>query len=671
MAELRKRWRTGLGWLLTFAIVAYAVSDWGGAGEPTPPDAVEGEPATGLRITAISDADVNPGDAVVVSFAGADPVVPIEATLAKKTAEVLVREPDSVVVRISADVPIGKVGLRLAQGTKRSKAWDLHVRATNHRKLVARLLGGLALFVFGLGVLALGSRGLAGHRLRALLGRLTESPRRAVGIGALVGAVTQLTSSSAALVVSLVQARLLAVAPTIAILVGAQLGASITGALLPVQLARESLIVIAIGVLWTRLATSRRGGAIANLVLGAGLMLYGLHLLQTSVEPLVSDPKILPYVGYLRASGATAIVTCAATGALLALVLQGPGPVYVLVVGLAQTSGALPLGNALAILIGTNAGAALGMAMIAWQSGAATAPLVRPHLAFGAAATVIGLATIPLWTTLATAIVPGAGDTLDYGHSVLRVTIAGQLVVGFVGAQLATTGLWLAVLPALVARAARGRSRADTKQSAPEAVALTALRELGVVFDEQRAALAAALETSCSGERAHLAAHEQPLREARARLEDRYRSFGATATEGPQVDRVAQTLVASLQLQRAIEQAVHVAELGVERGVRLSEDEQARLRAIQALARDAFEDLISAIARGSQPDLEEAGAREIRMNALEAEGRFASTLGRRNKRDTTASLRLGLAELIDSYESVGNHLFRVAKAMGDDADGLA
>jgi phosphate:Na+ symporter len=671
MAEPRKRWRTGLGWILTVAILAYAISDWGGAGETTPADVAEGASASELRITAISDGDVNPGDAVVVHYAGVDPALPpVEATLARKPAEILVREGDSVVVRISADVQLGKIGLRVTQGTKRSKAWDLHVRATNHRKLVARLLGGLALFVFGLGVLALGSRGLAGHRLRALLGRLTESPRRAVGIGTLVGAVTQLTSSSAAFVMSLVQARLLAVAPTIAILVGAQLGASITGALLPVQLARESLIVIAIGVLWTRLAVSRRGGAIANLVLGAGLMLYGLHLLQTSVEPLVSDPKMLPYVGYLRASGITAVLTCAATGAVLALVLQGPGPVYVLVVGLAQTSGALPLDNALAILVGTNLGAALGMAVIAWQSGAATAPVARAHLVFGAAATVIGLATIPAWTALATAIMP-AGDALDYGHAVLRGTIAGQLAVAFVCAQLATVGLWLAVLPALVARAARGRQVADSAGPAPEAVALLALRELGEVFDDQRAALAAALETSCSGERAHSAAHEQSLGDARRRLEERYRALGTTAADGPQVDRVAQTLVATLQLQRAIEQAVHVAELGVERGVRLGDDAQARLRAIYALAREAFDALTTAIARGSAPDLEDAGAREIRMNALEAEGRAASAAGRGRDRHTTASLRLGLTELIDSYETVGNHLFRVARTLGDDADELA
>ena len=67
-----------------------------------------------------------------------------------------------------------------------------------------------------------------------------------------MGAVTQLTTSAAAFTVSLVEARLLAFASTIAVFVGPQLGVSITGALLPVPVARESLLIIVIGVAWTR-----------------------------------------------------------------------------------------------------------------------------------------------------------------------------------------------------------------------------------------------------------------------------------------------------------------------------------------------------------------------------------------------------------------------------------
>jgi len=671
MAERRGRFRSFWRWGLTVAIVAYAISQWGGGptGDAVVPDDDRGG-SPSLRITSISDGDVNPGDAIVVRFDGADPATPIDATVAKHAAEVLVRNPRSLVVRVPVATARGKAPLRLHQGARRSKAWDLQVRPPNHRKRVARLLGGLALFVYGLGLFALGARGLAGHRVRALLGRLTRSPPKAVGVGVLVGGVTQLTSSAAAFTVSLVEARLVPLRPTIAIFVGAQLGAAVTGALIPVQLAGESLLVIAIGVLWTRLATSRRSGAIARLVLGTGLMLYGLHLLQTSVEPLVGDPKLLPYLGYLRAAGPAALLTCAATGVVLAFVLQGPGPVYVLVVGLARASGALPLANALGILAGTNLGAALGMALIAWQAGPATRPLVRPHLSFGVVATVLAVASAPVCAAVAGWIVPGHGAALDYGHTVVRASIAAQLAVGFAIAEIAVVGAWLAVLPALIARVSPRARPADIAGPAPGAdgLALTAQAALARVLGRQAFAVDTALETSCAAERAGAAECEEALVDARRTLEVQYAAIGAASAVAG-LEQLARTLVAALQLQRVVEQLVNVAELGVERGLRLTPDEQRRLRAMHALARTSFDVAIASLERGEPPDLEAAGAREIRMNLLEAEGRSVSAVAHR--KNDSASVQLGIAELIDSYEHVGNHLYRVCKALGDEGEELA
>jgi Na+/phosphate symporter len=656
MAE-RRHWRLALGWLLTIGIVVYAISDWGSPDDPkvaaTSDDAEETLP---LRITSISDGDVSPGDAIVVAYTGAAPSPPVEVKVSKKSAEILVRETSSVVVRIPPDLPNGKAALRLHQGATKSKAWDIHIRTSNHKKLLGRLVGGLALFVFGLGLLALGLRGLAGNALRTWLGKLTESPARAVGVGAVVGAGTQLTTSSAAFTVSLVDSRMLRTGAAVAVLVGAQLGASITGALIPVQLSSESLLVIALGVLWSRVARTRRGTAIAHVVLGAGLMLYGLHLLQTSVEPLVSDPKILPYVDYLRSAGVESLIRCAITGMLLAFVLQGPGPVYVLVVGLAQTTTTLPLENALAILAGTNLGAGIAMAIIAWQAGPTTRPLARTQLAFAVSATLIVMVFIPVWAALATTVVP---EALAYGHSVLRTRVAGQLAVGFSAAELAAGGWWMLVLPTLMRRTAHAR-RAQT--SAPRNDSPLE-RDLADALSKLRLALAVSLEMSITGSRSRSTEAELALGESRTLLESRYRG-ASSDTQAPQ-ERDVRALIACLQLHRALDQVVHGSELCVERGVTIGEEAKQRLTKMHAIADESFEAILDALAEGSSPDLEEAGAREIRMNALEDEGRKA-TAHRKPKRDSTMTFAIGVAELIDAFENVGNHLFRVVKALSDE-----
>ncbi len=661
MASGRGRGRTIAQWVLTFAVLALVITDWGTDQEttrPTPNDE-PGGPST-LVITSISEADVSPGDAVVVGFDGADPMRPVEATIARRTAEIVVRGADRVVVRIPHDTSSGKAGLRIVQGDKRSKAWDLQVHPTKHKKLIGRVLGGLALFVFGLGLVAAGLRGLAGHRVRTLLARWTRSTPQALVVGVLVGGVTQLTTSAAAFALGLVEARLLAIGPAVAILVGAQLGASVTGALLPVALASESLLVITIGVIWMRLATGRRGAAIAKLLLGAGLMLYGLHLLQTGVQPLVGDPKLLPYVAYLRDGSLLALLACATAGAVLALLLQGPGPVYVLVLGLVQTSGVIPVGSALAILAGTNLGAAVGMALIAWQSGRRTRPLIAPQLAFGLFATLFALAIIPLWATLAPDV-----DAIRYGQRVVRPDVSGQLALGFAITQIAAVAMWLAVLPALARRAARRPTAAVAPPVAPDAHALQ--RDLVAIFACHQAALDAALAMSCTGDRAVATDTDLALSEGRRALEAQH---GVVVGAGPEAppDRMSRSVVAILQLQRQVEQLVAVADLGVERGLRLTDDERARLRRMHALASDSYAVLSATVEDGVPPDVEAAGAREIQMNVLEAEGRASSVVP---KRSESAAIGLGLAELVDTYEHVGNHLFRVCKSLADEPEELA
>ena len=74
-----------------------------------------------------------------------------------------------------------------------------------------------------------------------------------------------------------------------------------------------------------------------------------------------------------------------------------------------------------------------------------------------------------------------------------------------------------------------------------------------------------------------------------------------------------------------------------------------------------------AAAEGQPLDIEAARGREIEMNLLEAESRTTPTAPAPRRGEST-SVRLGLAELIDSYEHVGNHLFRVAKALAEEDD---
>lgn len=659
----RHRARLALAWLLTAVIATLAFYDWRDDDDPRfVATAGEGDGDPELRIRMLSDAEVSPGDAVVVRFDNADPELALAARIGGESAEIVDRRARSAVVRVPLDTPTGRAPLRLIQGSRKSKAWDLLVRPPRHGKALPRILGGLALFLYGFGVLASGLRGLAGRRLRDQLGRLTEAPVRSATLGVAIGAVSQLTTTATAVTVGLVEARLLALAPALAITVGAQLGAALIGALVPLGFAKLSLEVIAIGVVWTTVADRRHARAVGLVILGIGLVVYGLRLLQTGIEPLLADPVLLPYVGYLRSGGAGPMAAAVAVGILGGLVLQGPAPVYGLGLGLAQVSGALSLTHLLAILAGANLGASIGAALILGSS-ARTRPLVRAQLGLGLAAAALGLALVPAAVALADAVLPGTPSTIDYRKSIMVPHLASHLAVAFTVSQLAIAAVLTAVVAGPLGR--RLRARPSDAGRAVRTSAELALPELAATLRRHRTALDTIVAMIGAGER-NRGELELSLAEARRAGEELFASL-ADAPSGPAIDRARRAVLGALQLQRAIEHLVHAAELGVERGLALTEVEHELLTRLHRLADASLVALIDAADGGRPVDLEAARGREIEMNLAEASARNAGAAGTGRRNDST-SVRLGLAELIDAFEHIGNHLFRIATALTEDDD---
>src|SRR6185295_611927 len=144
-----------------------------------------------------------------------------------------------------------------------------------------------------------------------------------------------------------------------------------------------------------------------KIILGCGLLFFGLHLLRQGFEPLVSNPDLIPYIDHFDASTLVGRLSCVLAGVLLTALLQGPAPVFVFVLGLAQSSGRIDLGSALAILSGTTLGGAIGTQMVASPFGASAGRVARIHLTLGLVGSVVLAITTDLQAALADAIMPG------------------------------------------------------------------------------------------------------------------------------------------------------------------------------------------------------------------------------------------------------------------------
>ena len=469
-----------------------------------------------------------------------------------------------MVARLPADIGYGRAKLRIADGDQRSKPYDLRIKAQNWRKPFRGLVGGLALLAFGISVLARGIRETVGIGSARRLASLARNAPAALGFGTVVGAIVQSTTAAAGLLAGLVTSSVLAVGPAAVAFLGAQLGAAtapllITGVLDP----REGMLAIAIGVLWLGLASDRRAAAVGRFVLGAGLIAFGLHVLRPAFEPFVGDSTLIPFVDHLRTDSVRGLVTCALLGAALVAAFQGPAPVVVLVLGIAQTTGHLDLRTALAILTGSGLGAAVG-ALLTTPAGARSRRLVQLHLLLGTASTVLALATVRIWSALADRLVAGSPHDIEWGKRVLLPNMGMHLGVALALSQLAIALVLVPLVPVLVRALARLR---------PE----TASPALGFVGDRgplvrervlraaraQREALGALPELTLHGQRSSGRLAEHALADARATLEE---VLPICAT-GEQRTAIARGAFALLQLERALESLLRQAERLTDRRV--------------------------------------------------------------------------------------------------------
>ncbi len=674
-----RRPRLVVAWLLTLAIIAFALLDGDDRDAATviaPGD--DGAGGEKLRIAALSDAEVVPGDAVVVTVRGAaaGSDQPLEARVGKRHAEILSEKGDRVVVRIPADLPAGKSSMRIVQGDRRSKPHDLLVRPLRSRKVVRNLIGGLALLVVGLGFFSRGLRGLAGRGLRAVFERFTNGTARGVAAGAVLGGVTQMTTAAAGATIGFLEARLLALPAAVALLFGAHLGAAATGIFLPVALGRESLLVVAAGAVWITAAADRRSESVGHTLLGFGFLLYGLHLCRLAFDPLVADPHIIGYVESLQASSVEGRLAWMAAGVLLAVVLQGPAPVFALVLALAQTSGALGVSQALALLAGTDLGAGLLVLIVSRSASQRARPLGPALVLLGAAATLLAVATLDLWIFLADALVSGRADEVAHGEKILLPHVGVHLAIAFVLQKVATTTLLAGLVPWVARRARDWRSPPDVRpgtHAAPAELAAEIGRDLSRVMAHDRLALAAILDVCRNGDRAVGAEAERALGEARRTLEAVFARVVGLEVAEPPVERIRRAVITLLQLQLTLEDLLRLVERNVEVNLILLPDDVVAVEGLHRLVVDGIDALDAGLETGGTIDLEQARAREIQLNAREAEARealvrSAAAEGRGRPRDTTnpLSTRVGLTDLLHAYENIGNPLYRVCQTLVTD-----
>ena len=197
---------------------------------------------------------------------------------------------------------------------------------------VLSLLSGVALFLFGMSLMGDGLKKAAGNKLEALLYKLTNTPLKGVLLGAVVTAVIQSSSATSVMVVGFVNSGMMKVSQAIGIIMGANIGTSITGWILCLSYlegtggiaqllstATISAVVAIVGILFKMISKKTVHKNVGDIMLGFAILMIGMQTMSGAVSPLKSDPNFVnlitmfsnPFAGILMGIVVTAILQSA------------------------------------------------------------------------------------------------------------------------------------------------------------------------------------------------------------------------------------------------------------------------------------------------------------------------------------------------------------------------
>jgi hypothetical protein len=535
----------------------------------------------------------------------------------------------------------------------------LDVRAVHERRFIRQGLGGLSLLLFGIWLLSRSFGKLGLTLVHSSARWLARSHLRCLFVGVLAGMVVQTPRAAARFFDDLLSLQLVRTVGGLLLVTGAFVGAWLVGALLPLLSMSDGLLLVPAGGLALFVARNGRDRWIALAIIGMGLMLYGLHLLRTGLGELAVPLGLAQLIAGVNAATWGGIAVSYVVGVFVGMLLQGPGAVFAVVVGLVQSTGFLGHDAAMAVL----AGAISGTSVVAvWSSGALGPRAVRSTAIVAGLLIIVSFVQIAL-TPLTKAVLEllPAQDLARWapGHKVLFPGAHAPLVVHFTLSLVAAAGI--------VAVAGWIYWRRIGPEVQNRWIQRLASREIGLDLGRRFGMnLSAALRSSQSlivrlEERifATSSTSGQPMRQELDELEALITEF----LPGQQPN--AQTLLPELhsvglvlsQLHTTLEQAISFAD--ALRECRVSEVAAQQVHELVQAVRTSLQDLGDALASGGEIDLERAQQVEIAINRGEAGLRQALCSADAAGRASAPSLGL-LSSFAGTLENVGNEVYRLA-----------
>lgn len=285
-------------------------------------------------------------------------------------------------------------------------------------QILYTVLGGLGIFFFGMKLMSESLQASASDVIKRVISSLTSNRILAVLVGMVVTCIVQSSSVTTVMVIGFINAGLMTLIQGIGVIFGANIGTTITGWIISIKVGKYGLLLIGLGVFPALFGKKDSWKQIGYVVLGVGLIFFGLDIMGDAFKPLRSMPQFLNAVNYFSGDHYGAYIASVLVGTILTAIIQSSSAMLGIVISMTST-GILDYNAAVAIILGTNIGTTITAILASVGANVHAKRAARAHAFFNIFGVILTMTVFPYFVQFVDYLIPGdpnfrnaAGDAI-------------------------------------------------------------------------------------------------------------------------------------------------------------------------------------------------------------------------------------------------------------------
>ncbi|MBN1760393.1 MAG: Na/Pi cotransporter family protein [Chitinispirillaceae bacterium] len=221
--------------------------------------------------------------------------------------------------------------------------------------MISHVVGGLSIFLLGMKFMSDGVQATAGDKLRRMIAMVTDNRLLACATGTFVTCLIQSSSVTTVMLVGLVNAGVMNLMQSIGVILGADLGTTITAWIVAIKITKYGLLIVGVSGFIYLFTKGERTRFIAMMIMGIGLVFFGLEMMKDGMVPLRSNEGFVALFSRFSPHNYFGVVKCVLIGALITACIQSSSATVAITITLART-GVIDYNTAVALVLGENIG---------------------------------------------------------------------------------------------------------------------------------------------------------------------------------------------------------------------------------------------------------------------------------------------------------------------------